>query len=274
MASNSLRFDPLTPTIGAEVHGIDLGEAMTEAAFDALHEGWMRHQVLFFRDQPLDIEQLKALGRRFGELHVHPMGDVEGHPGVYRIHADANTKRFSGRGWHSDVSCDEKPPSASILHLHTVPDVGGDTVFANMYAAYEALSPTLAGFLDGLEACHSGRAAYQGYFGRSEETMRDGAYPEAVHPVIRTHPVTGRKALYVNEGFTFHIVGLEPEESYALLEFLYRHIASPDFQCRFRWRENSIAMWDNRCVQHTAIPDYMPQIRSGHRITVVGDRPV
>ena len=274
MASNSLRFDPLTPTIGAEVRGIDLGEPMTDATFDALHEGWMRHQVLFFRDQPLDIEQLQDLGRRFGELHVHPMGDVEGHPGVYRIHADASTTRFSGRGWHSDVSCDETPPSASILRLHTVPDVGGDTVFASMYAAFDALSPTLAGFLDRLEACHSGRAAYRGYFGRGEETMRDGAYPEAVHPVIRTHPVTGRKALYVNAGFTSHIIGLEPEESRALLEFLYRHIAQPDFQCRFRWRENSVAMWDNRCVQHTAIPDYMPQTRSGHRITVVGDRPV
>ena len=273
MSSNSLRFEPLSPIIGAQVQGIDLGAPMTEATFDALHEGWMRHHVLFFRDQPLDIEQLKAFGRRFGELHIHPMGDVEGHPGVTAIYADANSTTFSGRNWHSDVSCDELPPSASILHLHIVPDVGGDTIFGNMYAAYDALSPTFAGFLDGLEARHSGRQRYEDYFGADEDASRDGKFPEAVHPVVRSHPVTGRKALYVNPVFTSHMVGMEPEESAAILGFLYRHIALPDFQCRFRWRQNSVAMWDNRCVVHAAIPDYLPQTRSGYRVTVVGDRP-
>ena len=274
MSSNSLQFEPLTPRIGAEVHGIDLSQPMTDDTFDALHDGWMRHQVLFFRDQALTIEQLKDVGRRFGELHLHPMGDLDGHPGVYRIHADASTKRLSGQGWHSDVSCDETPPSASMLHLHIVPDVGGDTIFASMYDAYEALSPSLAGYLDGLEACHSGRSTYEGYFGRGSDSMRDNDYPEAVHPVVRTHPVTGRKGLYVNAGFTSHIIGLEPDESRALLDFLYQHLAHPNFQCRFRWRENSIALWDNRCVQHTGTADYQPNIRSGHRITVVGDSPV
>ena len=176
MSSNSLHFDPLTPRIGAEVHGIDLAQPLSDATFDALHDGWMRHQVLFFRDQDLTIDQLKDVGRRFGELHVHPMGDVEGHPGIYRIHTDASTKRLSGQGWHTDVSCDEMPPSASMLHLHTVPDVGGDTLFATMYDAYEALSPALAGFLDGLEAHHSGRLAYQEYFGREAHSMRDNAF--------------------------------------------------------------------------------------------------
>ncbi len=274
MSSNSLRFDPLTPRIGAEVHGIDLSQPMTDDTFDALHDGWMRHQVLFFRDQALNIEQLKDAGRCFGNLHVHPMGDLDGHPGVYRIHADASTKRLSGQGWHSDVSCDETPPSASMLHLHTVPDVGGDTIFASMYDAYEALSPSLAGYLDGLEACHSGRETYQGYFDRGVDSMRDKGYPEAVHPVVRTHPVTGRRALFVNAGFTSHIIGLEDGESRALLGFLFEHSSHPNFQCRFRWRENSIALWDNRCVQHTATADYLPNVRSGHRITVVGDRPV
>ena len=273
MSSNSLRFDPLTPIIGAEVHGIDLGEPLSDATCEALHAGWMRHHVLFFRDQPLDIEQLKAFGRRFGEPHHHPMGDVEGHPGVLAIHADANSTTFAGRNWHTDVSCDELPPSASILHLHQVPDVGGDTIFGNMYAAFDALSPAFAAFLDGLEAHHSGRQRFAGYFGASEEDSRDGKFPEAVHPVVRTHPVTGRKALYVNPVFTSHIVGIEPGESQAILGFLYRHIALPDFQCRFRWRENSVAMWDNRCVVHAAIPDYLPQTRSGYRVTVVGERP-
>ncbi len=149
MSSNSLQFDPLTPRIGAEVHGIDLAQPLSDATFNDIHDGWMHHQVLFFRDQALSIEQLKTIGRRFGELHVHPMGDVDGHPGVYRIHTDASTKRLSGQGWHTDVSCDETPPSASMLHLHTVPEAGGDTLFASMYEAYEALSPALAGFLDG-----------------------------------------------------------------------------------------------------------------------------
>ena len=260
MSSNSLQFDPLTPRIGAEVHGIDLTQPLSDTTFEALHDGWMRHQVLFFRDQALDIDQLKDVGHRFGELHVHPMGDLDGHPGVVRIHTDASTKAISGQGWHTDVSCDESPPSASMLHLHTVPEVGGDTLFASMYDAYDALSPTMAGFLDGLEACHSGRETFEAYFGRGIDSMRDKAYPEAIHPVVRTHPVTGRKALFVNWGFTTHIIGLEPDESRALLDFLYQHLAHPNFQCRFRWRENSIALWDNRCVQHTGTADYQHPI--------------
>ena len=273
MSSNSLQFDPLTPRIGAEVHGIDLTQPLSDTTFEALHDGWMRHQVLFFRDQALDIDQLKDVGHRFGELHVHPMGDLDGHPGVVRIHTDASTKAISGQGWHTDVSCDESPPSASMLHLHTVPEVGGDTLFASMYDAYDALSPTMAGFLDGLEACHSGRETFEAYFGRGIDSMRDKAYPEAIHPVVRTHPVTGRKALFVNWGFTTHIIGLEPDESRALLDFLYQHLAHPNFQCRFRWRENSVAFWDNRSTQHLALWDYFPETRSGHRFTIRGDKP-
>ena len=231
MSSNSLQFDPLTPRIGAEVHGIDLAQPLSDVTFDDLHDGWMRHQVLFFRDQALTIEQLKDVGRRFGELHLHPMGDLDDHPGVYRIHADASTKRLSGQGWHSDVSCDETPPSASMLHLHIVPDVGGDTIFASMYDAYEALSPSLAGYLDGLEACHSGRSTYEGYFGRGSDSMRDNDYPEAVHPVVRTHPVTAKKALYLHRKNGKCIEGMSVKESFAILEFLYDHAQNPDFSC-------------------------------------------
>ena len=274
MGSNSVQIEPLSPVIGAEVHGVDLARALDPPTFDALHDAWMEHLVLFFRDQPLDVPSLQALGRRFGKLHIHPQGDLDGWPGIIQVHTDAGSKVYSGRTWHSDVSCDEEPPAASILHLHQVPESGGDTLFCNAYAAFEALSPLLQEFLLGLRAHHSGERNYGGYFGTPREQTRDGRFPETVHPMVRTHPVTGRKALFVNEMFTDHIVDLAPAESEALLGFLCRHIAEPRFQCRFKWVENSVAMWDNRCTQHIAMWDYHPQVRSGHRVTVVGDRPV
>ena len=164
----------------------------------------------------------------------------------------------------------------SILHLHEVPDAGGDTMFASMYAAYDALSDTMKDILGGLTARHeSAHVHSRGYVSRGGK-LRDGenVYPEAVHPVVRTHPVTGRKGLYVNSGFTTAIEGLAEKESRALLDFLFRHIETPEFICRFRWAGNSIAFWDNRCVQHRALWDYHPQVRHGYRVTVQGDRPV
>ena len=274
MISNSLAIEPVTPSIGAEVRGVDLGESLDDATVQALHDAWMQHLVLFFRDQVLEIGQLQALGRRFGELHVHPQGDLEGYPGILELHTDASSKVYAGRAWHSDVSCDEEPPAGSILHLHEVPESGGDTLFANAHAAYEALSEPMQALLASLRALHSGVATYRDYFGTKPEETRDGDFPEAVHPVVRTHPVTGRKGLFVNELFTKHIVDLDPPESQTLLDFLYRHIGEARFQCRFRWRNNSVAMWDNRCVQHLAMWDYYPQTRSGHRATIAGDRPL
>lgn len=270
----ALRIMPLSPAIGAEVEGVDLTRPIDDATFQALHEAWMTHLVLFFRDQPLDVASLKVLGRRFGTLHIHPQGDLEGHPGILKIYNDAESKVQAGRSWHSDVSCDTAPPSASILHLHEVPKTGGDTLFANMYDAFEALSAPMKRFLTGLSALHTSEANYRNYFGTQERETRDGRFPESVHPVVSRHPVTGRQALFVNEIFTDHIVDLEPRESRALLDFLYRHIDQPRFQCRFRWQTNSAALWDNRCVQHMALWDYWPNTRSGHRVTIIGDRPV
>lgn len=271
--SRSIGIQPLTPVIGSEVHGIDLRQRLSEEIVCTLRNMWNERLVLFFRDQAIDLEQLKAFGSLFGSLHIHPQGDMPGHPGVLKIHTDAHSKVYAGHLWHSDVSCDEQPPSASILYLHQVPECGGDTLFANMYAAYETLSESMRSMLDGLHALHSGRRSYGEYFGQAPEQMRDGRYPEAVHPVVRTHPETGRKALFVNENFTDSIVELSPAESVAVLDFLFRHIADPRFQCRFRWRPNSIAMWDNRCTQHMALWDYYPHTRSGHRVTLQGDRP-
>ncbi len=188
------------------------------------------------------------------------------------IYADKDSPRANGEGWHSDVSCDEEPPMGSILYIKECPPKGGDTLFANMYAAYEALSERMKAYLEGLTAFHSGdnyRGMYANY-GVADKP----SYPTATHPVVRTHPVTGKKALYVNAGFTRRINGIPRDESQAILNYLYEHMADPLFQCRFRWRENSIAFWDNRCVQHRAMWDYWPHTRSGNRVTVKGDRPV
>ncbi len=271
MTSKSFSIEPLTPAIGAEVRGLDLARPLDPDTVARLRAAWTQHLVLFFRDQDLDMAALSAFATRLGRLHIHPQGDVPGHPGLLQVRTDANSKTYAGHRWHTDVSCDAEPPAGSVLYLDEVPASGGDTLFANMYAAYEALSPPLRGFLDGLKARHSGVRSYRDYFGTPLTKMRDGVYPEATHPVVPTHPESGRKLLFVNETFTHHIEDLEPAESRALLELLYRHIAEPRFQCRFRWRPNSVAMWDNRCTQHLAMWDYHPQTRGGYRATFYVD---
>ena len=265
----AMRIEAVTPVIGAEVSGVDLRQPLDDATVSRLHDALAEHLVLFFREQALDVDQLQRFGGYFGAPHVHPLEpDHEGRRGIMRIHADAESKTFAGSVWHSDVSFDGKPPMASILHIHEAPECGGDTLFANMYAAYEALSAPLREFLSTCTAVHDSQARFSGYFGVAADV-----YPQSEHPVARTHPVTGRKALFVNQGFTSHIVGLEAGESRHILELLYDHIKSPGFQCRFRWRPDSMAFWDNRCTQHLALWDYYPETRSGHRFTIAGDKP-
>jgi taurine dioxygenase len=272
MSYQAIEVAPLEPNIGAEIHGVDLAQPLDERTFKEIHDALIEHQVIFFRDQVLTPEQHKAFGRRFGELHVHPAapGLVEGHPEILVIKADEKSKRVAGEEWHSDVSCDPEPPMGSILYMHELPPVGGDTLFASMYAAYEALSDRMKRFLESLTAIHDGEQAYRGRYGVDD---RDKEYPRAQHPVIRTHPVSGRKALFVNRGFTRRIAELRRPESDALLESLFRHVETPELHCRFRWRKHSIAFWDNRCVQHHAMWDYFPQRRQGHRVTIKGDKP-
>ena len=273
MRNDTVEFMPLTGHIGAEVHGVDLSEPLDDETFRTLHRGFLEHLVLFFRDQDIDHDQHVAFARRFGELHIHPSAPcVDGRPELMKIHADATSPFAEGTAWHTDVSCDEEPPMASILHLSTVPSVGGDTLFASMYAAYDALSETMKRILDPLEALHTDEV-HRGRYESLGGGLRREQRPQAVHPVIRTHPETGRRLVFVNDPFTQQIVGLKRAESNALLEFLYAHSANPQFQCRFRWRKNSIAMWDNRCTQHHATWDYYPETRSGVRVTVKGDRP-
>ena len=195
-----------------------------------------------------------------------------GRPELMRVHTDAGSTRQNGDRWHSDVSCDEEPPMGSVLHLHTVPECGGDTLFSSMYAAWDALSGPMKTLLETLEASHESAHLYDDLYG-DDMVRRRNTWPSAVHPVVRTHPETGRKALFVNSIFTRRILGVTERESRGLLDHLFEHVADPHFQCRFRWRRNSIAFWDNRCVQHHAMWDYFPQTRSGTRVTVAGNRP-
>ena len=270
---STITVEPVTPLIGAEIHGVDLSR-VDDATWEEITRAWAEHQVLFFRDQVLTPDQQKALGARLGELHVHPAaGSLEGHREVMVIHADERSKVVAGNGWHTDVSCDERPPMATILRMETVPPTGGDTLFASMYAAYDALSAAMKEFLAPLTAVHDGAHVYAGRYGTREEDSRDGKFPRAEHPVVRTHPVTGRKALYVNRAFTTRVRGLAPSESRAVLGFLFEHMENPHYQCRLHWQPDSVAMWDNRCVQHYAMWDYYPNVRHGLRVSIVGERP-
>ena len=264
---------PLTPVIGAEVSGATLA-AVDDETWAEIVDAFARHIVLFFRDQELTPTQHKALGSRLGPLHVHPSSPtLDGHPELMIIHADEHSTFVNGGGWHTDVSCDERPPMASILHLTVTPPAGGDTLFASMYAAYEGLSSRMQAILSDLTARHESRHVYGDLYGESEAGSRDGKFPSAVHPVVRTHPVTGRKALYVNRAFTTRIVELSSSESRSVLRFLFDQQESPAYQCRFQWAPGSVAMWDNRCAHHLAIWDYHPHTRSGLRVSVVGDHP-
>ena len=273
MTYDHIRVTPLATSVGAEISGVDLSRELGNQQFQEIHDALMANLVIFFRDQTLTAEQHKDFGRRFGRLHVHPAapGLLAGHPEILVVKADETSKHVAGEEWHSDVSCEAEPPMGSILHLHEVPaDGGGDTLFANMYAAYEALSPPLRRLLEGMTAIHDGERVFRGRYAVDD---RGREFPRAEHPVVRTHPVTGRKALFVNRWFTDRIVQLKRPESAALLEMLYRHVETPEFHCRFKWRAGSIAFWDNRCAQHHAIWDYYPQRRYGHRVTIAGDQP-
>ncbi|MEO8465578.1 MAG: TauD/TfdA family dioxygenase [Gammaproteobacteria bacterium] len=275
-ARSAATIEPLNPVIGAEIGGLDLRQPLSDEDAASVQEALNEHQVVFFRDQDITPEQQLAFGRRFGELHVHP--SVRGKPRaewteILPVHADAKTKRVVGDKWHADVSCDEKPPYASILHMSTVPATGGDTLFASMYAAYEALSTPMKRFLEPLTATHDGALNYTDRARRDGEDFADRTHPMAVHPVIATHPFTKRKTLYVNSIFTTRINELTESESTDVLAFLFNHVTRPDFQCRFRWRRNSIAFWDNRATQHYAVWDYYPAVRSGRRVTIRGGRP-
>jgi taurine dioxygenase len=266
---------PCTPVIGAEIFGVDLRRPLSDEQWSEIHDAFLRHQAIFFREQEkLTPEEQIAFGRRFGDLHIHPAAPhLEGYPEVFVIHAHKDSKYANGERWHSDVSCDAEPPLGSILQIHVLPPCGGDTLFSSMYAAYDDLSPRMKTFLEGLNAVHESEHFYRGRYADRGVNDAGKVYPSAVHPVIRTHPETGRRSLFVNRTFTTRIEGLPEDESRAVLQFLYQHAETAWYQTRFTWRQNDVAMWDNRCTQHMAIWDYWPNERKGHRVTVNGDRP-
>jgi taurine dioxygenase len=263
----------VTPVIGAEIHGVDLAQPLGNQQFKEIHDALMDNLVVFFRDQKITVEQHIAFGRRFGDPIVHPAASstISGHPEIRVVKSDETTVVATGEVWHSDLSCQPEPPMGSVLYITEVPPHGGgDTAFANMYLAYDKLSPRMKAYIEGLTAIHDGGHVYTQ---PTYDTRPDRELPRAAHPIVRTHPVTGRRALFVNRGFSTQIVGLPTDESAAILEYLLRHVETPDFQCRFNWRADSIALWDNRCAQHRAIFDYHPHRRYGHRVTIRGDRP-
>ena len=281
MKSNSIEVRPIAGALGAEIRGIDLSESLSDEQFDTVHRAFLDHQVIFFRDQALDPGSHKELGRRFGDLNIHGYYEaLPGHPEILPVLKEPEATENIGGVWHSDVTYLPEPALGSILYALEVPPAGGDTMFASQYRAYESLSDGMKEMLEGLRAIHSSDLF-------TNKARRDAANAtrttklaevnetiESSHPVIRTHPETGRKCLFVNRPFTRRIDGWTAEESRPLLDYLYEQAARPEFTCRFRWRQGSIAFWDNRCTQHYALNDYQCYRRTMHRVTLEGDRPV
>ena len=268
----TFEVNSLTPHIGAEVEGVDLAQPLSNEQAQDIHDAWMDWKVLVFRDQHIDRDQHKAFGRRFGRLHVHPMQHkYGGDPEILTVKTTAESAYTSGDGWHTDVTCDEVPPLGSMLYVTETPQKGGgDTLFADMYLAYQLLSPSMREFLGDLTAVHDGAGPYVGAY---KSTPPPGGYPKNEHPVVIRHPVTREKILYVNPGFTSHIVGLGRAESRAVLDMLYQHVATtPRLWCRVDWKPNTLTFWDNRCTQHHAVWDYFPHSRYGERVSIVGDQ--
>lgn len=278
MARANLAVRPLTPLIGAEIEGVDLSRPLDDATFADVHDALLKHLVIFFRDQEITPEQQVAFARKFGEIEPpHPVFDkVKDCPEVTLIEQKGDKGIYNDE-WHTDVTFRETPALASILYAKIIPPVGGDTLFASMYTAYEALSAPMKRLVEGLSAVHDITEGFGDIVttkdGLAKARAMQDKFPPVVHPVVRTHPVTGRRALFVNRSFTTRILGLTKIESQNLLRMLLEHCEQSNFQARFRWEKGSIAMWDNRCTMHYAANDYSPHHRLMHRVTVVGDKP-
>jgi taurine dioxygenase len=275
----SITIYRVTPALGAIVEGLTLAEELPQQLVDRLGELLVEYQILFFRRQPLTPQQQCRFAARFGELHIHPIYPLL--PELPEILVLDTHGGFlpDNDNWHTDVTFTATPPLAGILAAKQLPPAGGDTLWSSNLAAYEALSAPLKRLLEGLTAEHSvvksfpaGRwgadPAFKERYQRAVEQ-----HPPVTHPVVRTHPVSGRKALFVNEGFTTRILELDARESDALLAFLFAHTARPEFTLRWRWSVDDVVFWDNRITQHYAVADYLPERRVMHRATVIGDRP-
>ncbi len=273
----TLHSTPISPAIGSEIHGLDLAKPLPEETLVNLRQTLADRGVIFFRDQELTPDQHLAFARSFGGIEINRFfTPVPGQPEIAEVRKEPDQKKAIGEAWHTDCSYDTEPALGSILYAREVPPNGGDTLFASMYAAYEALSPGLQKMLCTLKAVHSSVHIFGATGALANKDMAnrignpDAAKQYSVHPVIITHPVSGRKAMYVNRAFTTHFEGWTPEESAPLLQFLYKHAEKPEFQCRFNWKVGSMAFWDNRCTWHYAANDYHGHRRLMHRITLAG----
>jgi taurine dioxygenase len=270
---SSIEIRPVTAVIGGEVRGVDLREELSDVDVKVLRQGLLDHLVLFFRDQHISDDEQLAFALRFGPMHVSPLQTVHQDAPEIVVLDQVHPQGEGADEWHSDNTFLADPPMGSILRAVQLPEVGGDTCFASMYAAYEGLSPPLRGFVDGLRAVHDItnplRKAIRDGHSTLDLTEMQQKCPPVEHNVVVTHPETGRKALFVNRNSTTHIVGLSDREQDVLLPFLFDHVRSPEYQCRFHWEEGSIAFWDNRSVQHYAVADYHER-RIMHRATIAG----
>ena len=268
---------PLAAALGVELSGVDLTSKLNPEVFREVRRLLVEHQVIFFRDQDISPQQHHDLAASFGPLQTHPAyGTVDGFPEITILESTAeNPSKIEA--WHTDMTFRQHPPMGAVLRSKIIPEQGGDTLWASMTAAYEALSDPMKEFLSGLNAEHDFSWGFKESLaepgGRERLAQAVASNPPVVHPVIRTHPESGKKVLFVNSLFTTRILELEKQESVALLEFLYEHVTTPEFSCRFNWEPNTIAIWDNRSTQHKPINDYFPAHRMLHRIAIDGDMP-
>ena len=271
-----MEVTPVTGTIGAEVRGVDISQPLDDGMVDELRKLWLDHLVLFFRGVDITPEQHIAFARNFGEIQPPQLRTAHGGPPEMNVLDQTDPKGDGADTWHNDSTFAAEPPMGSMIRVVQMPRVGGDTCFANMYEAFETLSPAMQRHVDGLEAVHDIMpqlvvAAERGHTNLDFEEARRN-FPPVRHPVVRTHPETGRKALFVNSNHTTYIADVPRSESEHLLALLYDHVKSPELQCRFRWDEHSLVFSDNRCSQHYAVPDYTER-RVLHRVSLKGDRP-
>ena len=267
----------LTPKIGAEIEGIDLSQPLDQGVVLWLKEQLVQHKVIFFRDQKIDTQQHLNFARQFGVLETHPVNPKEGFPEVLILHHHGGNAPSDTAIWHSDVTWRSEPSLGSILVARKVPELGGDTLFANMELAYEGLDDQTKSLIEGRKAIHRFEPlrVHLMNSGASEHQLSKFAtkYPEVLHPIVRTHPISQKKSIYVNSLFTVGIEGMTEEESQLLLNKLFASANKPEYQCRFCWQVDSIAFWDNRAAQHYACADYFPNERLMERVTIEGDRP-
>ena len=278
MGSTSITIKRLTPAIGAEISGVRLDTELPAATIAQIRTALLEHLVVFFRDLSLDPSSLVKFSRRFGEIGYYPfVAGMDGHPEVVEVAKKPDETINFGGLWHTDTSYLEQPPLGSILYAHEVPPVGGDTLFANMYAAYESLSDGMKALLSGLRGVNSSEKpdAAVTRVHRIADRPKDAAelITTSSHPIVRTHPETGRQALYCSDAHTTHIEGMTAQESRPLLQYLYSVQQREELQCRFHWEPGSVAFWDNRCAQHNALNDYHGHQRTMYRVTLAGERP-